>query len=177
MARAEAAGFPLSCEPEVGQLLAVLAAHLPASCRVLELGTGAGVGTAWVVTGVGDRRDVTLVSVEQDADLAALARQGSWPAWVHMLHRDALDVLAESGGYHLIFADASGGKWEGLDRTIAALAPGGLLVVDDMARQPWWDGEHSHQQERVRQTLLRHPSLLSVELNHGSGVILSTRRS
>jgi hypothetical protein len=50
-------------------------------------------------------------------------------------------------------------------------------VVDDMARQPWWDGEHSRQQERVRQTLLRHPSLLSVELNHGSGVILSTRRS
>jgi len=66
MARAEAAGFPLSCEPAVGQLLAVLAAYLPASGHVLELGAGAGVGTAWVVTGVSDRRDVTLVSVEPD---------------------------------------------------------------------------------------------------------------
>ena len=40
--RARAAGFRLSCEPAVGQLLAVLAAHLPAGARVLELGTGRG---------------------------------------------------------------------------------------------------------------------------------------
>jgi hypothetical protein len=41
--RASEAGFTFSCEPEVGALLAVLAAHLPAGGRVLELGTGVGV--------------------------------------------------------------------------------------------------------------------------------------
>lgn len=40
--RPRSAGFRLSCDPAVGQLLAVLAAHLPAGARVLELGTGAG---------------------------------------------------------------------------------------------------------------------------------------
>lgn len=40
--RARSAAFPLSCDPAVGRLLAVLAAQLPAGARVLELGTGAG---------------------------------------------------------------------------------------------------------------------------------------
>jgi hypothetical protein len=37
--------------------------------------------------------------------------------------RRRIDVPGEAGSFHLIFADAQGGKWEGLDRTIAALAP------------------------------------------------------
>lgn len=45
--RAREAGFPMSCDPAVGRLLAVLAAHLPARAKVVELGTGAGAGTAW----------------------------------------------------------------------------------------------------------------------------------
>jgi len=58
--RARSAGFGLSCEPAVGRLLAVLAAHLPAGARVLELGTGAGVGTAWITWGLLPRTDVTV---------------------------------------------------------------------------------------------------------------------
>ncbi len=50
--RARSAGFQFSSEPAVGQLLAVLAAHLPAGARVLELGTGTGVGTAWIPCGL-----------------------------------------------------------------------------------------------------------------------------
>ena len=36
--RARQAGFPMSCDPAVGRLLAVLAAHLPARAKVAELG-------------------------------------------------------------------------------------------------------------------------------------------
>ena len=46
LARSRQMGFPMSCDPVVGRLLAVLAAHLPEGARVLELGTGAGVGTS-----------------------------------------------------------------------------------------------------------------------------------
>lgn len=166
----------MSCEPAVGRLLAVLAAHLPAPARILELGTGTGVGTAWMVSGVGRRPDVTLVTVENDTNLIELASRGRWPDWVRFTNRDALDVLDEPGSYDLIFADAQGGKWEGLDRTIRALAPGGLLVVDDMTPRNGWDSVQTHQQRRVRHTLLRHPALATVELDHGSGVILSVRR-
>ena len=69
-ARARRAGFSLSCDPAVGQLLAALAAHLPAGARVLELGTGTGVGTAWIASALLPRTDVTVLTVEKDPGTA-----------------------------------------------------------------------------------------------------------
>ncbi len=173
--RARSAGFDLSCEPAVGGLLAVLAAHLPGGSRILELGTGAGVGTAWIVSGLLPRTDVTVTTVEQDPQTAQLAGQGSWPAFTDLRRGDALDVLREGGGFDLIFADAPGGKHEGLDLTIAALNPRGLLVVDDMTPVPRWPAELHARQAEVRRALLASPRLISVELACGSGVIVCAR--
>jgi predicted O-methyltransferase YrrM len=175
--RARSAGFDLSCEPAVGGLLAVLAAHLPTGSRILELGTGAGVSTAWIVSGLLPRTDVTVTTVEQDPQTAELAAQGSWPAFTDLRRGDALAVLREGGGFDLIFADAPGGKHEGLDLTIAALNPRGLLVVDDMTPVPQWPAELHGRQAEVRQALLASPLLISVELACGSGVIVCARRA
>ena len=49
LGRAREAGFALSCEVGVGRLLATLAAGVRPGGRILELGTGAGVGLAWIV--------------------------------------------------------------------------------------------------------------------------------
>ena len=175
--RARSTGFDLSCEPAVGGLLAVLAAHLPARSRILELGTGAGVGTAWIVSGLMPRTDVTVTTVEQDPQTARLAAQGSWPAFTDLRHGDALDALREGGGFDLIFADAPGGKHDGLGLTIAALNPRGLLVVDDMTPVPRWPAELYARQAEVRRVLLASPLLISVELACGSGVIVCARRA
>src|SRR5262245_12034152 len=45
-------GFGMASEHRVGALLRVLAASRPAG-RVLELGTGTGVGAAWLLEGMG----------------------------------------------------------------------------------------------------------------------------
>ena len=174
-ARARQAGFLQSCEPEVGRLLAVLAAHLPPGARVLELGTGTGVGTAWIVSGLLPRTDVTLTSVEKDPATAALAAAGDWPSFAELRCDDALAVLAQAGTFDLIFADAAGGKAEGLDRSVAALRPHGLLIVDDMTPLPDWTESLRAIQDRVRRALLSDPELTSAELPVGSGVILSVR--
>lgn len=174
--RAREAGFPMSCDPAVGRLLAVLAAHLPARAKVAELGTGVGVGTAWITSGLLPRTDVTVTTVESDHQTAALAARGDWPSFVSLRHGEALGVLAEGGTYDLIFADAPEGKWHGLDQTIAALGPHGMLVVDDMTPLPDWPGDQQAKQNQVRQALLTAPELITIELAHGSGVILSTRR-
>jgi predicted O-methyltransferase YrrM len=174
--RARQAGFPMSCDPAVGRLLAVLAAHLPARAKVAELGTGVGVGTAWITSGLLPRTDVTVTTVESDRRTAALAARGDWPSFVCLRHGEALGVLGEGGTYDLIFADAPDGKWHGLDQTIAALGPHGMLVVDDMTPLPDWPGDQQAKQNQVRQALLTAPELITVELAHGSGVILSTRR-
>lgn len=174
--RARRHGFMLSCEPEVGRLLATLAAGVPANGSVLEMGTGIGAGTAWIVHGLGARDDVRVVSVDLDEAASAIAREAAWPAWITLRVADVLDVLGELGRFDLIFADAQGGKWNGLERTIAALRPGGTLLVDDMMPPAWMDDAHERHTARVRATLLGHPDLVATELACGSGMILCTRR-
>jgi hypothetical protein len=61
----------------------------------------------------------------------------------------------------------------GLDRSVAAPGPHGLLVVDDMTPEPDWSEGHRAAVERIRQALLSAPGLTSAELAVGSGVILS----
>jgi predicted O-methyltransferase YrrM len=84
--------------------------------------------------------------------------------------------VVDGAGFDLIFADAPGGKFDGLDRTIGALRPGGVLVVDDMRPGQWWTDARRATMAMVRRTLLGHPELEGIELDVGSGVILCTRQ-
>ena len=175
--RAAAAGFTMSCDPNTGRLLAVLAAAVPPGGRALELGTGMGVGTAWIAHGLQQRTDVDVITVECDAATQQQAAAGDWPTWVRLINGDALDVLPRLGTFNLIFADAEGGKWEGLGTTIAALRSGGHLLVDDMAPELFADANYAHKTWQVRSRLLSRPDLISVEMSWSSGLILSTKRS
>ncbi len=176
IARGERLGFELSCEPFVGQLLAVLAAGVRPDGRILELGTGAGVGLAWIVSGLGERDDVAVVTVDTDAELLSEVRQSRWPGFVRFVHGDGAEEVSRLGEFDLIFADAPGGKLTNLEGTISALRPGGMLVVDDM--DPALHAEDGLR-EPLREatlTLLSDPRLLSVECPVSSGVILAARR-
>jgi predicted O-methyltransferase YrrM len=175
ISRAAASGFTASCDEQVGRLLSVLAAAVPPEGRILELGTGAGVGTGWLAARAAT--SVHLHTIELDGDRSAETRAAvSWPTNVTFHVGDAVEVTRSLGvAFDLIFADAPGGKWSGLDETLAALRPGGLLVVDDMTPAQWESAIHQRMTEAVRIHLLGDPGLVSVELPFGTGVILSTR--
>ncbi len=174
--RAEADGFAYSCEELVGRLLATLSAAVPEGGRILELGTGVGVGLAWIVHGLGRRSDVAVHSVEMDERTAALAAGEDWPQWVTLHVGDAEELLPRLGRFDLLFADAPGGKWSGLDLTIAALRPGGVLLVDDMDPERYGEPEHVATVAGIRRALTEHPELVTVELATGSGIVIATRR-
>lgn len=176
-AQADAAGFVLSCEPEVGSLLAVFAAAVPPSGRILELGTGAGVGLAWLVHGLGDRRDVELVTVDVDTAVQGLASQLAWPVPVRFELGDGAEVVSGLGRFHLVFADAPGGKIFKLRRTLEALEPGGILIVDDMDLSQHEDPQLREALSVVRERLLSNDRLLCAELAFSSGVIVAAKRS
>jgi demethylmenaquinone methyltransferase/2-methoxy-6-polyprenyl-1,4-benzoquinol methylase len=173
--RAAGAGFELSSEPEVGQLLASLAAAVPEQGRILELGTGAGVGLAWLVHGLHRRTDVTVLTVDVDPELQALARDGDWPDYVGFRLGDGATLLPELGSFDLVFADAPGGKLHKLANTIAALRPGGALVVDDMDLSSHDDPGLRDLLSVVREQLVAHPELVCAELGFSSGVILAVK--
>src|SRR5258708_19438348 len=79
--------FSMGSEPLVGTLLRTLAASKPGG-RFLELGTGTGIATAWLLSGMDPAS--TLVSVDNDAIAQEVARQA--------LGQDTRLTLVTSGG-------------------------------------------------------------------------------
>ena len=174
--RAASAGFQLACEVDVGRLLAALAAAVPGGGRVLEIGTGVGVGLAWLVHGLGARRDVEVVTVELDDEVQRMALSSPWPPWVRFESGDGAEVVGRLGQFDLIFPDAPGGKIFKLRRTVAALRRGGVLVVDDMDLARHEDERLRSALAVVRHRLLDNAELVCAELGFSSGVIVAVKR-
>lgn len=174
-ALSNALGFEQSSDRAVGDLLTALACTVPPAGRILELGTGAGVGTAALVKGLGDRRDVEVVTIERDEDLAAKAAELPWPGFVSLVVGDALEHLPTCGSFDLVFADSTAGKWHGLELTLAAVREGGVLVLDHMEPEHWVDDEHRERTRQVRSAVLGHADFHAAELHCATGVVLATR--
>jgi predicted O-methyltransferase YrrM len=174
--RARSAGFELSSENGVGALLASLAAAVRPEGTIVELGTGAGVGLAWIVHGIGERTDLSVHSVDVDIDLQAATAAAGWPSYVHFVQGDGARIVSALGPVDLLFADAAGGKTVGLDETIGALRPGGILVVDGMDSSLHHDDGLREVIERVRDTLVHHPQLVTAELDFSTGIMVATKR-
>jgi len=134
--------------PEVQALLRTLAAGRD----VAELGTAFGEGAAAMAATA--RR---VVSVELDHDRAEAARgRLAGVANVELLEGDCYELLRGRGPFGLVFAD--GGRpldWEAI---LALVAPGGILVKDDLTPGLPVDGDP------VREFLLRDPRLVAAEI-------------
>lgn len=174
------AGFPFSSEDSTGEMLAVLSASVRTGGRVLEIGTGMGVGLGWIVAGLEPREDVAVTTIEHDAERSAFVQQIEWPDWIEFVAGDVTVELPQRGTFDLIFADAEGGKWYGLDLTLSALNVGGTLLLDDLIPQEWKTEEeraaHLQKMTEIRERIYSDPRLIATEINHGTGLLLAARR-
>jgi len=124
-------GFTMSSDDLTGGFLATLAASKPGG-HFLELGTGIGAGSAWLLAGMDATS--TLVTVEQNAEQVKLARRqlGHDPRitfWVG----DSLEFLQEPHDpFDFIFADTRPGKITYPELALDLVVPGGFYIVDDM---------------------------------------------
>ncbi|CAL9354131.1 tRNA 5-hydroxyuridine methyltransferase [Streptomyces sp. enrichment culture] len=172
---AREAGFTMSCEERTGSLLAALAAARPGG-RVLELGTGVGEGTAWLLSGMDGA--ARLVTVELDAAVQEVARErlGSDPR-VTFVTEDGGRWLEDYAGepFDLVFADTWPGKFTHLDRALELVAPGGTYLVDDLAPQPGWPEDHAASVERLLAELTARRDFRSVRLAWASGLLMAVR--
>lgn len=136
---AERFAFRNSCAAAYAPLLQMLAAQVRGGA-IGEMGTGAGVGTAWLASAMGEGS--RLVTIEADAPRAqAVAELFADDARITALHGDALE-LAAHGPFDLVFCDAGPGKIDRQDITIGMTRPGGVILLDDVtpARRDldWW---------------------------------------
>ena len=111
--------------PEVQRLVATLVASKPGG-RIAELGTSYGDGAKAILAALPPM--TSFVTVEVDPDRAAQARAALAGTEAEVLEGDWRDALADRGPFDVIFAD--GGV--GYDRVIDLLAPGGILIKDDL---------------------------------------------
>ena len=132
-------GLPL-VDAEVGALLRVLATAVGAT-RILEIGTAVGYSGIWLASGL--QPGGMLLTLELEPQRAQEARDNFARAGVadrvSVIVGDATLKLAKvSGPFDLIFQDGDKQQYVPmLDRLVALLRPGGLLVTDNVL----WDGE------------------------------------
>lgn len=168
-------GFNMASEPKTGALLAALAAAKPAG-RLLELGTGTGLGTAWLLSGMDAA--ARLDTVDNDASVVAIAqRHLACDARVTFHVMDGADFLVSAvpDTYDLIYADALPGKFSQLDQALSLLRRGGIYVIDDLLPQANWPPGHAPRVPLLIDALERRPDFVSVKLAWASGLMVLVR--
>ena len=121
---------PSACLPGVGRFLAVLAAGC-AGGRIGELGTGAGIGAAWIASAM--PADCVLVTVEIDVVLASAARELlAADSRAEVITGDALGVIPGRGPFDLLFADSGVRAPADFAALVSLLRIGGRIVMDDV---------------------------------------------
>jgi predicted O-methyltransferase YrrM len=171
----KALGFTMASEPKTGALLAALAASKPGG-RFLELGTGTGIGTAWLLAGMD--ADSRLETVDTDAGVVAVARRhlaADSRVTFHVM--DGAEFIGRSpqGRFDLIYADAWPGKFSHLDETLSLLRVGGIYFIDDLLPRPNWPEGHAPKVPALIDALERRDGFATVKLSWASGLMLVVR--
>lgn len=158
--------FELSSSPEIGRLLAVLVSERP-NGRFAEIGSGCGVGSAWIASAVGP--EATFVTVDADEERAgAVSRLFADQPQVRVLPGDWHELLPSEAPFDLLFF--GGGSWKHGDveaeseAVLDLVAPGGLVVIDDLTPESRWPKEWRSQPDAVRQFWLSEPRLRGAEV-------------
>lgn len=166
-------GFITSTRNETGRLLASLAAS---RCGTLaELGTGCGVGSAWLSFGA--QENAKIVSAELDPKLAKVVQE---------LFADTPNVEVTSGDwttleqyapFSLLFVDVRDVK-QSVDMVADLMEPGGIAVLDDFTPSEFWPPIYEGRVDTMREEWLTDERFTAVEvlIDAGASVIIATRR-
>ena len=145
---------------------------------MLELGTGTGLGTVWLLDGM----DATsrLFTVDHNERVVAVAKRflGDDPR-VTFVTMDGIafidDMYEQARTFDFIFADMSPGKFQLLEKTLDLLNVGGLYVVDDLLPLPSWEAAHLPKVSQFISTLEHRQDLRITKLNWSTGILIAAR--
>jgi predicted O-methyltransferase YrrM len=171
----KAIGFNMASEPLTCSFLRTLAASKPGA-KFLELGSGTGLSTAWLLDGM--NATATLTTVDNNETALTVLRD-------HLGKDNRLKVVCSDGDefiksiagqrFDFIFADTWSGKYQMLDEVLALLNPGGLYVIDDMLPQPNWPDGHAEKVVALIEKLERLPAFITSKMSWASGLVVATK--
>jgi predicted O-methyltransferase YrrM len=170
-----AAGFTMPSDPLTCSFLRILATS-KSNGRFLELGSGTGLSTAWILDGMD--RNSHLTTIDNDENLLFILRKhlGTDPR-LTVVCGDGDEFLTSLYGqeFDFIFADTWSGKYQYLDEALALLKPSGIYAIDDMLPQPNWPEGHVDKVERLISTLEQRTDLRIIKMSWASGIIIAIK--
>jgi predicted O-methyltransferase YrrM len=172
--------------PGAGAALSAIAAAAGAKA-VVEIGTGAGVGSIWLLRGMRPDGVLTTIDVEPEHHRAAretFAEAGVPSNRVRLISGRALDVLPRltDAAYDLVLLDADKIEYLAyLEQALRLLRTGGVLAVDNAL---WRDRVSDPAQRDPVTTSIRevgkavrdNDQLLPAMLPCGEGLLLAVKR-
>jgi len=172
--RSQAIAFGMNSDVLTGSLLRTLVATKPGG-TFLELGTGCGLGTCWMLDGMDASATLTSVDVEPTTQAIAREELGSDPR-LRLALEDGSAFLSRTGDeFDLIYADAWPGKYSDLDRALSLVKPGGIYLVDDMLPQPNWPDDHAPKAAALIDTLSALREFQVTPLEWSTGLMICVR--
>lgn len=166
-------GFITSTRNETGRLLAALAASRQGT--LAELGTGCGVGSAWLNSGLAE--GTKIVSAELDPSLAEKVQDifADTPA-IEVISGD-WSTLERYAPFSLLFVDVRELK-RSIDLVADLMAPGGIAVLDDFTPSESWPPIYEGRVDTVREQWLTDERFTAVDVmvTTDASVIVATRR-
>ncbi|MCM3666135.1 hypothetical protein M3204_17085 [Mesobacillus subterraneus] len=165
--------FNGSCSDETGRLLSVLTGQVKRG-KVLEIGTGFGVGSSWILSAI--QPSVSFISVDVDRVKIDVVSQNIDHPQVKFICGDWEEII-QYGPFQFIFADAAIVKTDEGERLVDILDIGGLLIMDDFTPEEHWPDEWQGKPDLVREFWLNHENLTVTEiyLTPKSTAILATK--
>jgi predicted O-methyltransferase YrrM len=171
-----ASGFTMASDPLTCSLLRTLAASKPYG-SFLELGTGTGLSTSWILDGMD--KESTLISIDNAAEFLDIAKQFlSDDKRLKLVLADGEEWLKENRRrkFDFIFADTWHGKYLMLEETLMMLNKGGLYIIDDMLPQPNWPEGHQEKAVQLVKDLEAKEDLLLVKQAWATGIIIAVKK-
>lgn len=171
----KACGFTMASDIQTCSLLKTLASSKP-SGKFLELGTGTGLSTAWILDGMDSSS--TLISFDNDERFLTIAQKYlGQDKRLTLILSDGEDWVKNNFGqkFDYIFADTWHGKYLLLDEVLEMLNKGGLYIVDDMLPQSNWPDGHQEKAINFIKYLESRTDLTLTKINWATGIIIAVK--
>jgi predicted O-methyltransferase YrrM len=166
----------MTSEVSTCSLLKTLAASKP-SGKFLELGTGTGMATAWILDGMD--QNSSLISLDNDELLLNIAKDNlGIDKRLQLVCADGGDWLTRNAHqkFSYIFADTWHGKFLLLDEALAMLETGGIYIIDDLLPQLNWPEGHAQKVADLINNLEHREDVTLTKLGWASGIVILVKK-
>ena len=170
-------GFDQLSDGKIGSILSTLCAS-KVNGIFLELGTGTGLCTSWMLQGM--CKSSRLITVDNEKPLVEVAKKylGKDPRVEFVISNgEKLIEKLTPSSVDLIFADTWPGKYNHLEETLNLLKVGGIYMIDDMLPQENWPEGHEDKAIELVKNLTARKNFTFTKMCWSTGLMICVKNT